>query len=195
MPNAPWGFSLQAAYDSRKTNFNQIITPCNCPADLSTNLSYISVEPTVRFAPYNGNFYLFGGPRLAFNLDKSFTYQLGANPLYPDQVLTPAVTGDLSEVHKTLVSMQVGAGYDIPLSSQNHQIQTIFSPFVSFQPYFGQSPRAIETWNITTLRVGSSTQIWPRPQDYGAGSNGNGDHEHAESAFCHSFTQKHTRST
>jgi hypothetical protein len=28
---------------------------------------------------------------LAFNLDKSFTYQLGINPAYPDQEATPAV--------------------------------------------------------------------------------------------------------
>jgi hypothetical protein len=48
------------------------------------------VEPSLRFAPFK-IFYLYGGPRLAFNLDKSFTYQLGINPAYPDQEATPAV--------------------------------------------------------------------------------------------------------
>jgi hypothetical protein len=67
-----------------------VITACDCPADLSTDLSYITVEPSLRFAPFKSNFYLYGGPRLAFNLDKSFTYQLGINPAYPDQA-TPAV--------------------------------------------------------------------------------------------------------
>jgi hypothetical protein len=37
------------------------------------------------FCSFKSNFYLYGGPRLAFNLDKSFTYQLGINPAYPDQ--------------------------------------------------------------------------------------------------------------
>jgi hypothetical protein len=37
-----------------------------------------------------------------------------------------------------------------------HQIVTkhsLYYPFVSFQPYFGQNPRATETWNITTIRA------------------------------------------
>ncbi|MBK6948362.1 MAG: OmpA family protein [Haliscomenobacter sp.] len=153
------GVMLQAGYDSRKSTFEQQLTPCNCPADLSTNLSYITVEPSLRVAPFGSGFYLYGGPRFAFNLDKAFTYKLGINPAFPDQLPTPDVTGDLSDVKKTLSSMQVGAGYDIPLSSQDQQIQAMFSPFISFQPYFGQSPRSIETWNITTLRVGAALKF------------------------------------
>jgi hypothetical protein len=41
---------LQAGYDS-KGDFDQVITACDCP--LSTNLSYITVEPSLRFAPLN----------------------------------------------------------------------------------------------------------------------------------------------
>jgi hypothetical protein len=37
--------------------------------------------------------------------------------------------------------MQIGAGYDIPLSSDRNKTQFVLSPFVSFQPYFGQNPR------------------------------------------------------
>lgn len=149
-----WGVMLQAGYDSRKGSFDQVLTDCDCPADLSTNLSYITVEPSVRFAPFKSNFYLYGGPRLAFNLDKSFTYQLGINPAFPDQSPSPEVTGEFSEIEKTLLSMQIGAGYDIPLSSDSNKTQFVLSPFVSFQPYFGQNPRATETWNITTIRAG-----------------------------------------
>ena len=50
--------------------------------------------------------------------------------------------------------MQIGAGFDIPLSSDRNKTQFVLSPFVSFQPYFGQNPRATETWNITTIRAG-----------------------------------------
>jgi outer membrane protein OmpA-like peptidoglycan-associated protein len=149
-----WGIMLQAGYDSRNGSFDQVLTDCDCPADLSTNLSYITVEPSVRFAPFKSNFYVYGGPRLAFNLDKSFDYQLGINPAFPDQEASPAVTGDFSEMEKTILSMQIGAGYDIPLSSDSNKTQFVLSPFVSFQPYFGQNPRKTETWNNTTVRAG-----------------------------------------
>ena len=149
-----WGIMLQAGYDSRKGDFDQVLTACDCPADLSTNLSYITVEPSLRFAPFKSNFYLYGGPRLAFNLDKSFTYQLGVNPAFPEQTANPAVTGDFDNIQKTIVSMQIGAGYDIPLSTDANKTQFVLSPFVSFQPYFGQDPRSTETWNNTTIRAG-----------------------------------------
>lgn len=154
-----WGVMLQAGYDSRKGSFDQVKTACDCPADLSTDLSYITVEPSVRFAPFKSNFYLYGGPRLAFNLDKSFTYQLGINPAFPDQAPTPEVTGEFSEIEKTILSMQIGAGYDIPLSSDSNKTQFVLSPFVSFQPYFGQNPRSTETWNITTIRAGVALKL------------------------------------
>lgn len=153
-PNTRLGFMLQAGYDSRKAKFDQVVTPCDCPADLKTNISYITVEPSLRFAPFKSNLYLFGGPRFAFNLDKSFTYQLGINPAFPNQEASPEVKGDLSDVKKTIISMQIGLGYDIPLSAQTSKTQFVLSPFASFHPYFGQDPRSMETLNITTIRAG-----------------------------------------
>jgi len=154
-----WGIMLQAGYDNRGGKFDQVKTPCNCPADLKTDLGYITIEPSLRFAPFKSNFYMYAGPRFAFNMSKSYTYQLGLNPAIPNQAVTPAVEGDFSDVNNNLISMQIGAGYDIPLSSQNHRTQFVLSPFVSFQPYFGQNPRSIETWNLTTLRVGAALKL------------------------------------
>jgi len=154
-----WGVMLQAGYDNRSGKFTQVSTPCNCPADLITDLSYITVEPSLRFAPFKSNFYLYGGPRFAFNMTKGYSYQLGINPAFPDQAPTAAVEGDFSDISNNLISMQIGAGLDIPLSSQYHKTQWVLSPFVSFQPYYGQDPRTIETWNITTLRVGAALKL------------------------------------
>jgi outer membrane protein OmpA-like peptidoglycan-associated protein len=158
-PDSRLGFMFQAGYDSRRGKFKEVKTPCNCPADLSTDLSYITVEPSLRFAPFKGNFYLYGGPRLAFNLSKSFTYKQGTNPAYPEQLANPDVKGDFSNIDQTLISMQIGAGYDIPLSSQNRHTQFVLSPFASVQPYIGQSPRSIETWNVTTVRAGIALKL------------------------------------
>ena len=158
-PDSRWGGMLQLGYDGRNGKFKQITTPCNCPADLSTNLRYITVEPSLRFAPFKSNLYFFGGPRLAFNTTSSFTYQLGINPAITDQTPLPEVKEDFSRVNKTLISMQIGAGYDILLSPDTKEWQTTLSPFVSFQPYLGQDPRSIETWTVTTLRVGAALKF------------------------------------
>jgi outer membrane protein OmpA-like peptidoglycan-associated protein len=158
-PGTRLGFILQAGYDNRKGKFDRVLSPCNCPEDLKTDLSYFTVEPSIRFAPFKSDFYLFAGPRFAFNTAKSFTYQQGINPAYPQQIPNPEVKGDFSDVKANLVSMQIGAGYDIPISSQNKRTQFVLSPFVSFHPYFGQDPRTIESWNLTTLRAGIALKL------------------------------------
>ena len=153
-PTSRWGVMLQAGYDNRKGKFNQVLSPCNCPADLSTNLSYITIEPSLRFAPFKKGFYLYAGPRFAFNMDKSFDFHQKRNPDFPEQPEDPQVSGEFSDVNNMLISMQVGAGYDISLSSAKSLSQFVISPFVAFHPYFGQDPRSVESWNITTLRGG-----------------------------------------
>ncbi len=153
-PESLFGFMLQSGFDSRRGTFDQVLTPCDCPADLSTELSYITIEPSIRLAPFRSNFYLFAGPRLAFGLDKSFEYDQAVNPDFPNSSQANNVTGDFSEMEKTQISMQIGTGLDIPINSTSSRTQYILSPFVSYHPYFGQTPRSIETWNITTVRAG-----------------------------------------
>ena len=148
------GFMLQAGYDGRRAEYEQVTTPCNCPADLTTDLSYITIEPSLRIAPFKSDFYLYAGPRFAFNMNKQFTYQLGINPATPAQPANPEVKGDFDNIKKTIISGQVGMGYDIWISSRTRQSQVVLSPFVAYQPYFGQSPRTVETWNISTVRAG-----------------------------------------
>lgn len=157
--NSRWGIMFQGGYDSRKGAFNTVTTPCNCPADLITDLSYLTIEPSLRFAPFKSDLYLYAGPRLAFNLNKAFTYKLGLNPDIPDQLPTDPVNGEFSSIRSNLISMQIGAGYDIHLTSVDKKTQFVLSPFVSFQPYFGQDPRTIETWNVTTVRVGAALKL------------------------------------
>ena len=147
-PGSVLGFMLQAGYDSRKGTFKRVWAPCDCLTYLSTDLSYITVEPSLRLAPFKSNFYLYAGPRFAFNMASSFTYKEDV-----------AVDPDLSYMNKSIISMQIGAGYDIPISSQKKEMQSVLSPFISFQPYFGQNPRSIETWTVTTLRVGAALKF------------------------------------
>jgi outer membrane protein OmpA-like peptidoglycan-associated protein len=158
-PNSPFGAFVQLGYDSRKGVFDQVLSACNCPLDLSTKLSYISIEPNLRFSPIGSDFYMFAGPRIGVVSNKSFIFQHGVNPASPSSV-TPEITkGNFNEMKNTVLSMQVGVGYDIPLSTQNQSAQFILSPFASFHPYFGQQPRNIENWSLTTFRVGAALKL------------------------------------
>jgi outer membrane protein OmpA-like peptidoglycan-associated protein len=158
-PDTRLGFMLQAGYDGRSSSFDQIINPCNCPADLSARLTYLTIEPSLRLAPFKSNFYLYAGPRFAFDMAKEFKYDQGINPDYPDQENPAEITGDFSKMRTSVISMQIGMGYDINLSSPDKQTQAVLSPFISFHPYFGQDPRSVETWNLTTVRVGAALKF------------------------------------
>jgi outer membrane protein OmpA-like peptidoglycan-associated protein len=144
-PSKVWGGLLNVGYDGRGGEFDGVIAPCDCPATLETNTSYLTIEPSLRFSPGGGNFYLFGGPRVGINMQKDFSYT---------QLKQPNTDAELSEMRKTLISAQIGAGYDIALSSAESRTQYVLSPFVSFHPYFGQDPRNIESWSMSTLRTG-----------------------------------------
>lgn len=144
-PSSTWGIALNVGYDGRGGKFDGVIAPCNCPADLKTNVSYLTVEPSLKFSPGGGNFYLFAGPRVGMNLQKDFNYT---------QLRQPNTDAEFSEVRKTVISGQVGVGYDIPVSAPESNTRFVISPFVSYHPYFGQDVREIESWSITTLRAG-----------------------------------------
>ncbi|MEB0248612.1 MULTISPECIES: outer membrane beta-barrel protein [unclassified Mucilaginibacter] len=144
-PAGVWGIMLNVGYDGRGGKFNDVVAPCNCDATLRTNAAYIAVEPSLRLAVPASNLYFFAGPRLAFNIQKSFSYT---------QVKQPNTNGELSNMRKTLVSGQVGIGYEIPLAAATNPNKISLSPFISYQPYFGQAPRSIESWQITTVRAG-----------------------------------------
>lgn len=86
-PASALGVMLNVGYDGRGGKFDEVIAPCNCPATLKTNTSYITVEPSLRLRVASSNFYLFAGPSVAFNLDKDFSYT---------QLRQPNTDGELS---------------------------------------------------------------------------------------------------
>jgi outer membrane protein OmpA-like peptidoglycan-associated protein len=149
-PAGIWGFTFNAAYDSRSAKFDDVVAPCDCPASLKTTTSYISLEPAIRLGIPATHLYFFAGPRVAFNIQDDYAYT---------QLKQPNTNGELSSVKKTIISGQVGAGYDFPISSAKSLTKVSLSPFVSFMPYFGQAPRDIESWQVTTLRVGMALKF------------------------------------
>lgn len=144
-PKKVWGLMLNVAYDNRGGKFNEVIAPCDCPANLSTNIGYVALEPSLRLAPFASAFYIFAGPTIGINVTKTFDYT---------QLKQPGTRADWSDLRKTVLSAQVGAGIDIPVSKKGSESQMTISPFASFQTDLGNSPRTIETWSIYTIRAG-----------------------------------------
>ncbi|MBD3749224.1 MAG: outer membrane beta-barrel protein [Sphingobacteriales bacterium] len=141
-----FGFILNAAYDGRGGEFDDVMAPCNCPATLKTNLSYIALEPSLRINIGNASpWYFFMGPRVGFNLGKDYNYT---------QLYQQDRDGTFSAVDKTVFSGQIGLGYDMIISSPESKTSVALSPFVSYHPYFGQDPRSIESLSISTARAG-----------------------------------------
>jgi len=144
-PGPTWGFMFNVGYDGLGAKFDNVEAPCNCEATLNSDLSYVSVEPSVRLGFKTSGLYFFAGPSLAFNVNKNFAYT---------QVNQQNTNSTFSAVNSTIFSGQVGAGFDIPLSPANSLSKVNLSPFVSYHPYFGQDPRSIESLSVTTVRVG-----------------------------------------
>ena len=144
-PGSIWGGSLNLGYDGRGGKFYDVIAPCDCPATLKTNLSYLTIEPSLRFSPGGGGFFIFAGPRVGINLQKDFNYT---------QLKQPNTDAEFSEMRKTVISGQAGIGYDIGVSAASSTTKFVISPFVSYHPYFGQDVRNIESWSVSTVRAG-----------------------------------------
>ena len=149
-PGKVWGGILNLAFDNRGGKFNQVLAPCNCPADLSTNLSYVSIEPSLRIAPFANAFYVFAGPTIGVNLARSFLYT---------QDKQTDTRDEWSNIRKTVIAAQAGVGIDIPLSKKTSETQMTLSPFVSFQTDLFQAPRTIESWAIHTVRAGVAFKL------------------------------------
>jgi outer membrane protein OmpA-like peptidoglycan-associated protein len=148
--NKVFGFMLNVAYDGRGGKFDEVMAPCNCPANLTTNIAYVAVEPAIRIAPFSNAFYLFAGPTIGFNVSKSFSYT---------QDKQPEVKGNWDNVRSPLVAAQVGAGIDFPVSKKTSNTQMTLSPFASFQTDLISSPRKVETWSLYTVRAGLAVKF------------------------------------
>ena len=156
-----WGGMLEAGYDDRRGRFDDVICPCGQEATLSTRVSYFSIEPSLRVAPFAGRFYVYAGPRLAFNWAPSLTKSSTSDEktFRYTQEHIPSTKGDLSGMRGTVFSGQLGLGYDIPLAAPNNKTQVDLSPFISYQPYFGQQVRSSESWSVSTLRLGATLKF------------------------------------
>ncbi|MBP6673093.1 MAG: outer membrane beta-barrel protein [Bacteroidetes bacterium] len=155
-PNTTWGGILQLGYDDRRAAFYDQPCPCGENSTLEAKISYLSLEPSIRFSPFSDEFYLFAGGRIGYNYsfsspdEKTFLFTQGG---------TFAAQSQFSNMNEMVYSVQIGIGYDFPLTSVGDEQQVELSPFISFQPFIGQDPRSTETWGVSTVRIGASLKF------------------------------------
>src|ERR1700722_413244 len=61
-PGPIWGGMLNVGYDGLGAKFDGVTAPCDCPADLNSQLSYVSIEPSLRLGFKTSSLYFFAGP-------------------------------------------------------------------------------------------------------------------------------------
>ena len=141
-PDPVWGGQLFLGFDGRGGSFSD--TRGNDTSNsLSSSMNYITLEPSICCTPFEYPLYFFAGPRIGFNVAKSFTL---------NQTPGGEKKGDFDNVRGTAIGAQIGAGYEFSLTKFDADWQVIASPFLSV--HFGQGPRSEESWGITTVRAG-----------------------------------------
>jgi outer membrane protein OmpA-like peptidoglycan-associated protein len=146
-PHPVWGGMLYFGFDGRGGSFSDV-KHNDTSYSVSTSMNYLTLEPSVRYAPFEYPLYFFAGPRIGFNVAKSFS--LDKNP-------DGEKKGDFDNVRGTTLGFQLGAGYEFPLTKFSDQWQIVASPFLSL--HFGQGPRSEEEWGITTIRAGVAVKF------------------------------------
>jgi outer membrane protein OmpA-like peptidoglycan-associated protein len=145
--DAVWGAMASLGFDSRSGSFDDVSSG-GVTRKLSASMNYISVEPSLRISPFPSDVFLFAGPRIGFNVAKSFVLK---------ETGQADVTGDFSGVRGAVITGQIGAGMDFTLTGGDAATQIVASPFLAL--HFGQGPRSEETWGLATIRAGVSVKF------------------------------------
>jgi outer membrane protein OmpA-like peptidoglycan-associated protein len=146
-PHPVWGGILAFGFDGRDGSFSDEKSN-DTTHSLSTSMNYLSLEPSVRIAPFEFPLYFFAGPRLSFNVAKSFKLK---------RTSQSDLEGDFINSRGTVIGGQIGAGYEFALTNPENEWQINASPFLSFN--FGQGPRSDVDWSLTTLRIGVAVKF------------------------------------
>ncbi len=153
-PDSVWGGILQVGVDDRRGDFRNVTCPCGDTATLSAKPAYLSIEPSLRVAPFVGDFHVFAGPRVGFlwspgRGEKTFHYTQGGVP----------TNADFSSMRRVVFSGQIGMGYDFTWAPENSRARIQLSPFISYQPPYGEAPRYTDHWGLETVRLGAALKF------------------------------------
>ena len=154
------GFTMKIGYDARPVDFDPVTS--GDPAvteELSTSLSYLSIDPSLRLNLGSRFFHLLLGPTFGINLGKGSDYTLTDTT-----GTTTTASADLEDVRGLLLGAHGTLGYDIPLRGADASTQILLTPFIGY--HLGlQEVLESETSNlkISALRAGLQLKFGSRP--------------------------------
>ncbi len=154
-PDPVWGFMLNLSLDTHKGLFDKSDAPSGVSTSIKTEYNFVSLEPSLRIAPFEGNFYLFVGPGISYTDWPTFNLQLSSEQTREDRFVN---------VNTIRFSGHLGAGYDIALSKPRSIDQVDISPFVAVVPYFGGEAQSINNLMLTTIRAGIAIKFGCAPE-------------------------------
>lgn len=151
-PQGLWGAGLQIGYDARGGAWEKVVCPCGEEASLFARPAYLTLEPSLIWAPFGGRFHVFAGPRAG--LLAPFGNTRGWRV---EREGAADTRGDFGEMRRVVFSAQAGAGYDFDVAASGN-LRWRVAPFASWHPWGGESPRStdgdVESWRLSTVRVG-----------------------------------------
>ncbi len=161
------GFTLGIGYDARPVDFDAVTTQTGADVPttetLSTSLSYLNVDPSLRLNLGGRALHILLGPTFGFNLGKGSEYTI------TDSVATTGPTSaDIDGTSGFVLGAQGTVGYDIPLRGPDASTQILLTPFVGYHLALGEALEA-GTGNreadlkLNALRLGLQLKFGSRP--------------------------------
>jgi len=154
-----FGGALHVGYDSRKVNFEAQTSQTGAGTvveDASANISYVSIEPSLRINPLGRFFHVLLGPSFGVNVGKTYNYTLIGSAIN-----SVDETGDLVNVRSFSVGAHLGLAYDIALAGPRENPNILLTPFAEAQaePFSSQGLLDVpdgnpNQFNVTTVRAG-----------------------------------------
>ena len=165
------GFTLLVGYDARPIGFDsartQVSETGTVSEGLSTSLSYLNIEPSLRLNLGNRFLHLLLGPTFNFNLGKGSDYTF-----VDTNGAANTTSADLQSVRSVAIGAQGGVGYDIPLTGSEASTQILLTPFAQFHlgfqnlmenPDASDESNAIRDFSVNTIRAGVQLKFGARP--------------------------------
>ena len=161
------GFTLKIGYDARPVDFEEVttqVTPdVSTRETLSTSLSYLNIDPSLRLNLGGRALHVLLGPTFGFNLGKGSEYTI-----VDSTGTTGPLSADIDGTSGFVLGAQGTLGYDIPLRGPDASTQILLTPFVGYHLALGEALEAgtgsrEADLKLNALRLGLQLKFGSRP--------------------------------
>jgi|GEM_PF-3675077 len=166
-PGGIFGAHLAVAYDNRSAGWEmsdswQSTFGTPQPNRITTNLAYLSIEPSV-VVHVGSVLSLLAGPSIGFAVAKSYQYSYQP-PLRPPVTseITETVHGTLNEARDVTYSGRLAVRADFDISPDNSALRIMLSPFAGYTlgtDLFESTSDPKNVYTVSTVRAGVEVKL------------------------------------